>query len=79
MTTDELRVVTRVRHLARTGIARVLREEAGVGLVELAGAIGSAPSTLSRWERGLTSPRPKGAIAWSRALDAAGADRGEQR
>lgn len=76
MTTDEVRVVSRVRHLGRTGIARVLREEAGIGLTELAGAIGSAPSTLSRWERGLTTPRPKAAIAWADALDAAGADRG---
>jgi DNA-binding transcriptional regulator YiaG len=65
---EELRRVVMARQLTH-GAGRRLREGLGVSLDELAAAMGVNGSQLSRWERGLASPRPKGALRWLAALD----------
>ena len=63
-----LDTLVRIRRLARTGDARHLRETAGLSLMELAAELHVAPSTLSRWETGKTSPRARVALRWASIL-----------
>lgn len=65
MTTEEL---ASIRRLARSGLARDIRQKAGISLVELATEIGASPAALSRWERGQRSPRPDVAARYAAAL-----------
>ena len=58
-----------IRRLARSGEARQIREAAFVTLRELADDLQVNASTLSRWERGETSPRVSAALRWALALD----------
>lgn len=60
--------VVRGRRLAH-GQGRRIREEAGLSVRELAGELGVNPSTLDRWERGLTRPRPAQAARWLEAVE----------
>lgn len=46
-----------VRHLCRTGEARRLRVASQVSLAEAAATIGTSATVVSRWERGLSTPR----------------------
>ncbi|MFD9905892.1 helix-turn-helix domain-containing protein [Streptomyces sp. NPDC059063] len=69
MTPDELRRVSSVRHLAACGDARTIRKKRRVSLRELAEAIDTSPSSLSRWENGRTAPRSAVALRWAAALD----------
>lgn len=72
----DLREITEARRLDPAA-ARALRIAAGVGLREMASAIGVVPSTLSRWERGLRRPRSAAAVRWAEAVrNIAGAFRG---
>lgn len=66
----DLQDATWARSLARTGGGRVIREGASVSLRELAAEIGVSPSALSKWERGVASPRLEAATRWARALRA---------
>ena len=61
--------VSRVRRLFRTGRARRLRQQAALSVRELAAMMKVDPSTLSRWERGLTTPSAEGALAWASAVE----------
>lgn len=51
------------------GAGRRWRQQAGLSVGELAAAIDVDPAALSRWERGLASPRPAAARRWLAALD----------
>lgn len=68
MNVTQLKQVSVMRALAADGTARAQREAAGVSLREAARALGTAPSTLSRWERGECKPRPDQALRWDDLL-----------
>lgn len=53
-----------IRRAARDGSARALRVEAGIGCRELAAAMGTSPSNLSRWENGKAAPPAEVALRW---------------
>ena len=59
----------RLRRLLESGAAKALRLGAGVSLRAVAADARVAPSTVSRWERGLRSPRGQGAHRYLRTLD----------
>lgn len=61
--------LSRVRRQFRNGRARRMRESAALSVRELAARIDVDPSTLSRWERGETTPSPEGALAWAAAME----------
>ncbi|WP_443079989.1 helix-turn-helix domain-containing protein [Streptomyces sp. P9-A2] len=73
MTPEELRTVGELRCLASSGHARALREARHIGLRELARTIGASPSTVSRWETGISQPRGAVALKWAAVLGLAGA------
>jgi transcriptional regulator with XRE-family HTH domain len=56
----------------RNGRARRLREQAALSVRELAAMVGVDPSTLSRWERGETTPSRDGSEAWADAMERLG-------
>jgi len=66
---DQLASLSRVRSLAASGVARAVRERAGLSLSEMAGTIGVGISTLSRWERAERAPRGEAALAYARVLE----------
>jgi transcriptional regulator with XRE-family HTH domain len=49
-----------------------MREGAALSVRELASRIEVDPSTLSRWERGATTPSPDGALAWAAVMEELG-------
>lgn len=67
--TPQLRRLVRARGLAENEKGRLLRERAGLSLRDVAAGIGTDVGTLSRWERGLSRPRPGHAAAWLRVYD----------
>ena len=70
MATDVLKATIRGRQLATDGRGRLLRERAGLSLREAARLAGVHPSTLTRWERGLTKPvRGGAAVRWAKLAD----------
>lgn len=73
-TVDDLAAIGRLKKLARTGGARIYREEAGVSLRALARTLGVDASLLCHWENGVHFPRsPERALAWAEALRRLGA------
>ena len=69
-TNEEARRVSRVRRLGKLGAARAIREDAQIGLREMARLMQVQPSNLCRWERGEVSPRPAAALIWADVLEA---------
>lgn len=67
---NDLATVAWVRRALRTGAARSIREASGTTLGELARAIEVSPSAVSRWERGIRTPRPDDAERMAGALKA---------
>jgi transcriptional regulator with XRE-family HTH domain len=61
MDPKDLDAITTARTWAATGVARQLRVGRRLTLREVAAAVGCAPSTVLRWERG--ERRPRGAAA----------------
>jgi transcriptional regulator with XRE-family HTH domain len=59
----------RGRLRARDGSGRSLRVAAGLSLAELADELDVDKATLSRWERGLESPRRSAAIRYHRLIE----------
>jgi DNA-binding transcriptional regulator YiaG len=59
----------KARQLGTSGSGRRRREAAGATLEEIASCIPVDPSTLSRWERGVRTPRSRDARLWAKALD----------
>jgi DNA-binding transcriptional regulator YiaG len=60
--------VTWARRLAQTGGARAIREGARLSVSELARELDVTPGTVSRWERGLRTPRGAAAERWAKLL-----------
>jgi transcriptional regulator with XRE-family HTH domain len=65
MTPEQLRIVGELRCLAACGQARAMRKARRIGLRELARVLNTNPSTVSRWETGLTTPRAEVALKWA--------------
>lgn len=61
--------LTKVRAWLRQGTARVIREQNGLSLAEVAGWIGIHEATLSLWETGRRTPHGPRAIALLRVLE----------
>jgi len=57
MTTGELLRLSRVHTLIDTGAARLIREQSGLRLGDLADQLEVSPAALSRWETGHRRPR----------------------
>jgi transcriptional regulator with XRE-family HTH domain len=64
----ELGNIAWTRQACRTGAARAIRRAAGLSLAEIARAVGSTPSAVSRWERGLRVPRAEAAQRYGALL-----------
>lgn len=60
--------LARLRTMCVDGTAREIRLRADVSLAEIADAIGSTPVTVSRWERGMHSPRGEAAARYLELL-----------
>jgi DNA-binding transcriptional regulator YiaG len=58
-----------VRRLASSGVAKARREDAKVGLAEVASAIHVSTTTVYRWENGLRRPTGEAAIQYGRLLE----------
>lgn len=65
----DARELIRVRRLAKTGAARVIREEAGLSLGELATTVHVHKTGIFRWEHGLRRPRGDAARRYLEVLD----------
>jgi transcriptional regulator with XRE-family HTH domain len=57
-----------LRALAANGGARTIREAARISASEVARELDVSPSAISRWERGLRSPRGDDARRYARLL-----------
>jgi len=66
---DQLIARKRVHRLILTDRLRELREEAGLSQSDIARAIGVAPSQVSRWESGVSQPRPAHALTLLELLE----------
>lgn len=61
--------LARLRRMCEDGTARTIRQSRGSSLREIARDAGTYPSTISRWERGLRSPRGAEALAYLDVLE----------
>lgn len=66
--TDDLLALSMVREACTNGEARRIRERHLLSVNEVAHAVGAAPSTLSRWERGQRAPKGEAARRYARFL-----------
>jgi len=67
---SEAVLLKRIRQLARTGAARMIRVSAGLSLAELGESMDPPvpASTVLRWERGECAPHGARALAYARIL-----------
>ena len=70
VTFDGLVESVRRARLPSPNVRRDIREVAGVSIREAAKAMGVAPMTLLRWERGTVQPTREHAVAYRGLLDA---------
>lgn len=56
MNGEDLLQISYLRQLCTSGVARALREGAGLSLQDVGGAVGVKTSTLWRWETGNRQP-----------------------
>lgn len=68
--TTQILDLLEVRSLARSGRAREIRHQSQLSLAEVAGAVGTTPSTIQRWENGLRKPYGDIALRYGALLDA---------
>ncbi|CAN5514747.1 hypothetical protein BH20ACT21_BH20ACT21_25280 [soil metagenome] len=61
--------LVRVRRLVSTGVAREVRQEAGLSLAEMANAVGVHRMTVHKWERGRHRPKGDAALRYAHVLD----------
>ena len=73
ITARDLADAQRMRRLAESGAARAFRELAGLSQENIAAAIPTTPSAVSRWETNRRVPRVASAARWYRVLVQAGA------
>ncbi len=66
---ETLSHMTSVRRAADDGTARKVRLAAGASLAEVGRASGVSKGTISKWERGLTTPRCAAALRWGQVLE----------
>lgn len=64
--------LVRIRRMVATGTARLIREEAGLSLAEMATSAGTDRSTIHRWEKGLRRPRGAAALRYLAVLEELG-------
>ena len=69
MESKQVVLLMQAKRLARSGEALRLRTAAGLSLQDMAQAVGCAPSTLWRWEKGLRMPRRDAAVCWAELLN----------
>lgn len=69
MTARELLLLARVRRLAKVGEAKLLREQAGLSLHEIASAVDVSVTCIWRWENGRRSPQGDAALRYGALLD----------
>jgi transcriptional regulator with XRE-family HTH domain len=60
------------RRLAASGEAKTIREQAGLSIREVAGAIDVSPSGLFLWENGERTPRGDAAVRYAKFLEQLG-------
>lgn len=68
LTIGDLRTLSEVRVLARSGAARSIRLAAGLSLTELGAVVGVTGPAIYRWETGDRSPRGVAAIRYAEVL-----------
>lgn len=56
------------KRYAETGAGRQIREAAGVTMAEVASAVGTTESTISRWESNERKPRGDAGARWAELL-----------
>ena len=61
--------LARVRAMARSGVAREIRENAKLSLSEVATAVGCSASAVHRWETAGRAPTGDLALAYLEVLD----------
>jgi transcriptional regulator with XRE-family HTH domain len=66
---DQLMARKRVHRLALTDRLRELRLGSGLSQSDIARVIGVAASQVSRWENGVSAPRPAHAVALLELLE----------
>jgi transcriptional regulator with XRE-family HTH domain len=69
MSDERIARLTRALRLAADEQGRRVREQSGISLRELATFIGTSHGELSRWERGVSRPRPTVALRWLEAVE----------
>jgi DNA-binding transcriptional regulator YiaG len=60
--------IARVRELARSGRAKIIRQQVEVSRTDVAQSVEVDPSTIARWEEGRRSPRGAAAIRYGEVL-----------
>lgn len=66
--TSDVLAVSQVRTWCRTGVAREIREAANVSASEIARHLKVSEPTVSRWERGVRTPRAEEAARYHQLL-----------
>jgi len=61
-------LLARARQAARDGTAKALRTQAGLRQTEVGAVCGVSPQAVTRWERGLRTPRGDGGLRYARLL-----------
>ncbi len=69
-TTVDLLELMRARALADSGRGREVRLSARLSLADVASVIGTAPSTVQRWEQGARRPYGAAAVRWLHLIEA---------
>lgn len=65
---DEAALLAWVRRIAKSGVARATRIEAGLSLAETGRAVGVSGAAVCRWERGERSPSGEPAIRYGELM-----------
>jgi transcriptional regulator with XRE-family HTH domain len=66
--TADLPAVSAARLWCRSGLARTIREQAGLTLAEMGSLAGASTAAVYRWEAGQRTPRGVNAARYYRAL-----------
>jgi DNA-binding transcriptional regulator YiaG len=64
-----LRDLARVRELAASGRARLIREQARLSLSDISNVVGVDKTSIFRWETGKRRPTGQAAVRWLRLLE----------
>ncbi len=68
VTDTDLLELSRARADLRSGLARALRQAAGLTQGEVGRAVGVYPETVCRWESGARKPQGESALRYARLL-----------